>query len=70
MVLRRLKPWEKFVPVRSDLSDLLEVAAYGREHNDLAASIAENGRQFALSLTYEKEFTRAVETVKNALTRS
>lgn len=66
----RLKPWKNFVPVRSDLSDLLEVAAYCRDHNDLARSIAFRGRQLALSMTYEKELAGAVETVRKALSKS
>lgn len=66
----RLKPWETFVPVRSDMSDLLEVAAYCRDHDKLAARIAHAGRQLALSLTFEKEFAGAVETVKKAFSQS
>lgn len=65
-----LKPWENFVPVRSDLSDLLEVAAYCRDHDDLARSIAFRGRELALSMTYEKELTGAVETVRKAFSKS
>ena len=70
MVYHRLKPWKNFVPVRSDLSDLLEVAAYCRDHNDLARSIAFRGRQLALSMTYEKELAGAVETVRKAFSKS
>ena len=66
----RLKPWGNFVPVRSDLSDLLEVAAYCREHDGLAQQIAHNGRQLALSLTHESEFASAIERVKQAFSRS
>ncbi len=66
----RLKPWENFVPIRSDMSDLLEIAAYCRAHDDLAQRIAQSGRQLTRSLTFEKEFNTAVETVKQAFARS
>ena len=62
-----LKPWENFVPVRSDLSDLLEVTAYCREHDDLAQRIAQNGRELALSMTVEKKFAAAAETMRKAV---
>ena len=66
----RLRPWENFVPVRSDLSDLLEVAAYCREHDNIAQRIARNGHQLALSLTFESEFNAAVKTVRKAFSTS
>jgi hypothetical protein len=62
----QLRPWENFVPIHSDLSDLVEVAAYYREHDELAQRIARDGRQLALSLTFETEFAGAIEAVKNA----
>lgn len=65
----RLKPWENFVPVRSDLSDLLEVAAYCRAHDAVAQQIAHNGRELALALTYDREFASAVDSVKKALSQ-
>lgn len=66
----RLKPWENFVPIRSDLGDLLEVVAYCRDHDDLAQRVARNGRELALSLTFEKELAGAVKTVKKAFSQS
>jgi hypothetical protein len=66
----RLKPWENFVPVHSDLSDLLEVAAYCRNHDDLARRIAHNGRRLALSLTFENEFKAAVKSVRKAFAQT
>ena len=62
----RLKPWKNFVPVRSDLSDLLEVTAYCRAHEELSRRIAQNGRALALSLTFEREFAAALEAMKAA----
>ncbi len=65
----RLKPWENFVPIRSDLSDLLDVTAYCRDHDKLSQRIARRGRQLALSLTFEREFARMIESVKGAFAK-
>ncbi len=65
----RLRPWENFVPVRTDFSDLLEVAAYCRKHDDLAQRIAHCGRQLALSLTFESEFNAAIDSVRKAFSQ-
>ncbi len=57
-----------FVPVRSDLSDLVDIVSYYRERPRLAESIARRGRALALSLTYEEEFTFALRTATRAFT--
>jgi hypothetical protein len=62
----RLVPGVNFVPVRGDLSDLVEVVAYYREHAQLAEEIARRGRELALALTYEKEFAFALRAVERA----
>ncbi|MDQ3115304.1 MAG: hypothetical protein M3Q86_01625 [Verrucomicrobiota bacterium] len=62
----RLVPGVNFVPVRSDLSDLVEVVAYYRKHARLAERIARRGRELTLSLTYEKEFAFALRAVARA----
>ncbi len=66
----RLKPWENFVPVRSDLGDLLEAIARCREQDKLAQQIAQNGRALALALRFETEFAGAVATVREAFAAS
>lgn len=43
-----LIPWTHFIPVREDLSDLLEKIKWAKAHDAEAKRIAENGRQFAL----------------------
>ncbi len=53
-------------PVRSDLSDLVEVVAHYRKHARQAERIARRGRELALSLTYEKEFAFALRAVARA----
>jgi len=46
---RQTKPWVHYIPVKRDLSDLLEKLAWAMKHDDEARKIAENGREFALS---------------------
>lgn len=62
----RLKPWENYVPVRSDLGDLVEVVSYCRKHDRIARRISQNGQQLARSLSYGLELAGAVESVKRA----
>jgi Glycosyl transferase family 90 len=42
-----LKPYEHFIPVKADLSDLREKVQWAREHDQEAAVIASNARAFA-----------------------
>ena len=44
-----LIPWKHYVPVKHDLSDLLENILWAKEHDEEARTIAENARQFALT---------------------
>jgi hypothetical protein len=62
----QLVPGVNYVPVRSDLGDLVEIVAHYRERARLAESIARRGRELALSLTYEKEFAFALQASERA----
>jgi Glycosyl transferase family 90 len=62
----QLVPGLNFVPVRSDLSDLIEIVSYYREHPRLSEDIAQRGRALAESLTYEKEFAFALRAAARA----
>jgi len=44
-----LTPWQHYIPVKRDLSDLVEKILWAKEHDDEARQIAENGREFALN---------------------
>jgi hypothetical protein len=48
-----LKPWVHYIPVTYDLSDLLEKLEWAIQNDDECKRIAENGRRFAMDLTYE-----------------
>ncbi len=41
--------WKHFIPVKQDLSDLLEKIAWAKSHDLKAKAIAQNGRDFALT---------------------
>lgn len=58
-----LLPWVNFVPIRSDLGDLVETVQYLRAHPSEAKRIAAQGQRLAQDLTYEKVLEFAVETV-------
>ena len=62
----RLVPGVNFVPVRSDMSDLVDIVGHYRQHPREAEEIARRGRALALSLTYEKEFAFALRAVERA----
>ena len=65
-----LAPWRHYVPVASDLSDLLEKIAWCRTHVAEAAKIAECGQALALSMDYEQEVTDAVGRIVHAYKQS
>ena len=44
-----LAPWKHYVPVKADLSDLLEKIQWAKDHDDKAQDIARNAAQFARS---------------------
>ncbi len=59
----RIRPWEHFVPVRADMSDLIEKIEWARSNDAEAKAIAANGQAFARSMTFESENSWAVDTI-------
>jgi len=59
----RIRPWEHFVPVKSDLSDLVEKVDWAQSHDAEAKAIAANGQAFARSMTFESETRWAVNAI-------
>lgn len=59
----RIRPWEHFVPVKSDMSDLIEKIEWARSHDAEAQAIAANGRAFARSMTFESETDHAIAAI-------
>ena len=62
----QLKPYEHFIPVKMDLSDLLSQDEWMRSHPRESERIAENARQYAVeNLRMEKVLDRLDEVFKN-----
>lgn len=59
----RIVPWEHYVPVKKDLSDIGDILEWCLAHDDLARDIGSNGRKFALGLDYEAEMRSAAAGV-------
>jgi hypothetical protein len=60
----RLKPWEHYVPVAADLSDLVERFDWVREHDDECRDIAQRGRRLALEMTLSAATREAVGLIE------
>ena len=63
----QLRPWINFVPVTSDMSDLVETLDWLRAHDDAARRIGERGRALADSLDFEGELRRAGRVITAAI---
>lgn len=45
--MENMKAWEHYIPVKHDLSNLLEIIDWLRANDDKAKEIAQNGQKFA-----------------------
>jgi hypothetical protein len=63
-----LEPWANFVPVASDMSDLIEKVEWLRDNADAARRIGERGRELATRLSYDAEIERCSATLVSAFT--
>jgi hypothetical protein len=61
-----LRPWEHYVSVRNDLSDLEEKVAWCMSNDGHAEEIAVNGRKYASGIVFADEMTRAAGAVLKA----
>ncbi len=62
----RLVPWVNYVPVRSDMSDLLEKVRWLRDHDERAREIGLRGFELAQSMTFDAETSAAVVRIRAA----
>ncbi|KQW77611.1 hypothetical protein ASC89_20830 [Devosia sp. Root413D1] len=60
----RLRPWEHYVPVAADLSDLIERFDWVRSHDAECRDIAQRGRQLALEMTLSAATAEAVALIE------
>jgi Glycosyl transferase family 90 len=63
----RLRPWINFIPVATDMTDLVEKVEWLRAHDDVAREIGEAGYQLANELTGEQEITAAAPVFAAAI---
>jgi predicted SAM-dependent methyltransferase len=61
-----LVPWDNFVPIAPDASDLLEKVNWLSRHDSLAERIGRKGRDLALRLTLEAEMARSIPVIRDA----
>ena len=62
----RIRPWEHFVPVKADMSDLIEKIDWARTNDARACAIAANGQAFARTMTFESETAWAAAAISAA----
>ncbi len=60
----QLIPWENFVPVQSDMDDLVEKTKWLRMNDDKARSIGQKGAELAHSLSYERVVDDAIGCIQ------
>lgn len=60
----RLLPWQHFVPVRADMTDLLDKIEWVRSHDSEAQAIAARGQQLVRSMTLQTETAVAVQSIE------
>jgi hypothetical protein len=63
-----LIPWRHYVPVRPDMSDLMEKIDWCLSHGVECEAIADAGRQLAMQMTFERELARGTAILDQALT--
>jgi hypothetical protein len=54
-----LRPWEHYIPIKNDLSDLEERVAWCLDNDDGAREIAANGMKYANEIVFGTEMLRA-----------
>jgi hypothetical protein len=62
----KLNPWVNYVPVQSDLSDLVKNVEVLRDNALLAEAIGREGRELALGLTYESQLSLGAAAIRKS----
>ena len=63
----KLRPYQHYVPVKADLSDLESQIEWINIHDNKAREIAANGQALALQLTFKREQETAIENIHKHL---
>jgi len=59
-----MNPWRHYVPVRADMTDLIEKIDWCRSRDYECAAIAAAGQAFAEAMTVESEIAEAVRRLE------
>ena len=62
----KLTPWEHYVPISADMSDLAERVDWVKSNPDKARAIAAAGQELARSMTFESETRVAADIINTA----
>jgi hypothetical protein len=62
-----LRPWEHYVPVAADMTDVMKKVEWCRGHDRECAEIANRGQNFVARRTFESEMRSAVERIELGL---
>jgi hypothetical protein len=65
----RLEPWINYVPVKTDLSDLIEIMEFLQKNDLLAMEIAKRGLELALSIDYPSALEYGAMVLNKAFLR-
>ena len=63
----QLLPWDNYVPVAPDMSDLFDKVSWLRRNDETAEAIGRRGQQLAERLSYERELDRSVPVISAAV---
>jgi hypothetical protein len=66
----RLRPWHNYVPVDTDMSDLVDKVRWLTIHDEVARRIGNEGRELAEAATLERELEQSVHSITAALRSS
>ena len=62
-----IEPWVHYVPVKADLSDLVEKIEWALSNDSQAEQIAKNGKEFALKLNYDLSVDYGIDLLTEAI---
>jgi hypothetical protein len=62
----KLVPWENYVPVATDMWDLVDKIRWLQRHEAAARRIGSRGFELAMELSYERELDRSVHVISSA----
>lgn len=62
----RLEPWQHYIPVAADLSDLQQKIDWCQSHDKECEQVAKHGRELALAMDFETEYQEAAAALPDS----